>query len=120
MIDLYHAVVLLKATAFLMAVALILRARLKPVHVWVVAVGTAAFVPAILYILFSSLGFDYRIFWEIGRGLWSGKDPYAAEYFVIYLPSALPVFASLAVLPFETSFLAWTILNLLAVIALGR
>jgi Glycosyltransferase family 87 len=117
-LDLYYAMLLMKATAFLMAVALIFRARLKPIHVWVVALGTAAFVLTILYLLFSALGFDYRIFWTIGRGLWSGKDPYAADYFVIYPPTALPVFAALALLPFEWSFLVWTILNLLACMAL--
>jgi hypothetical protein len=117
-LDLYHGVVLLKATAFLLAVALIFRANLRPALVWVIAATTALLVAGVLCLLFGGLGFDYRIFWDIGRGLWSGKDPYAAEHFVIYPPTALPVFAVLGLLPFEASFVAWTALNFLACAAL--
>jgi hypothetical protein len=68
------------------------------------------------------LGFDYRIFRQAGGDVWAGQDPYAVERFaslpLLNPPTALPLFALFALVPFKSSFLIWTAVNVLACLAL--
>src|SRR5262245_58112967 len=95
--DLYHASLLVKAVAVLTGLAVIGRVNLKPAPVAVVFFGSVLLFVGLLVRLYPTLGFDYRIFWEVGRDVWDGRDPYAAGRFVehpfLNPPTALPVFA---------------------------
>jgi hypothetical protein len=59
---------------------------------------------------------DFHIFWRAGRDVWNGIDPYSEERFAanpfLNPPTALPLFAVFAILPFRPSFILWTILNI--------
>jgi hypothetical protein len=65
---------------------------------------------------------DFHIFWRAGRDVWGGIDPYSEERFAtnpfLNPPTALPLFAVFALLPFRSSFILWTILNLVITILL--
>jgi hypothetical protein len=116
--DLLPASYLIKGTAFITAVALVLRARPKPAPVWLIATAAILFFAGLIWRLFSLLGFDYRIFWAVGGVIWAGGDPYGTDLFVIYPPTALPLFALFALAPFEVSFYLWTLVNILACLML--
>src|SRR5437016_1330918 len=125
-LDLLLASYLVKGTALLTALALILRARPKPAPVCIIAFGTVLFVVGLLWRLYQSgdplLWFDYRIFWEVGLDVLAGRDPYSPDRFdahpFLHPPTALPLFALFALAPFEVSFLVWTVLNILACLVL--
>src|SRR5436305_645933 len=125
-LDLLLASYLVKGTALVTALALVLRARPKPAPVLIVALGTVLFVLGLLWRLYQQadplLGFDYRIFREVGLDLWAGRDPYSADRFdahpFLHPPTALPIFALFALAPFDVSFLVWTVLNVLACLVL--
>jgi hypothetical protein len=126
--DLAYLLYLAKAAAVLIAVALTLRARIKPAVVWGIAGMVGVVVVCSLYFLFSALGadprigMDYRIFWGAGRDVWAGVNPYApdrfAEHPFLQPPSALPLFAAFALLPFPLGYIAWSVLSLVAAIVL--
>jgi Glycosyltransferase family 87 len=67
-------------------------------------------------------GFDFRIFRNAGCDVWAGVDPYAparfAEHPFLNPLTSLPLFAAFAVLPFRISLAVWTILNVVASLAL--
>ena len=120
--DLYHVTYLIKVVTLIAGLAVILGVRLKPVLVGLVALGAAILFVGTVSALFPLLGFDYRIFWEAGGDVWAGRDPYAADRFpdhpFLQPPTALPIFAAFALLPYDASFVVWTILNALACLAL--
>jgi hypothetical protein len=120
--DLLLASYLVKGTAFITAVALVLRARPKPAPVWLIATAAVVFFAGLIWRLFSLLGFDYQIFWAVGGEIWAGQDPYAADRFAehpfLHPPTALPFFALFALAPFEVSFFLWTLVNALACLML--
>src|SRR5262249_4704676 len=68
-------------------------------------------------------GYDFKIFWEVGRDVWDGIDPYQPQAFerhpFLNPPSALPLFALFASLPQTTSNLISTGVNLLSAISLA-
>jgi Glycosyltransferase family 87 len=106
-----------KALSFLTCIAVLLQARVRPLLVWSIAVVVVLLFIGHLVIVFPAkeFGFDYRIFWKVGRDVWAGQNPYAAEPFrehpFLQPPSALPVFALFAVLPFGLSCALWTAAN---------
>jgi hypothetical protein len=121
-VDLLLASYLMKGTAFVTALALLWRARPKPAPVGVVAFGALLLLAVLLWRLFPALGFDYRIFCEVGNDVWAGRDPYAAERFAehpfLNPPTALPLFALFALAAPGVSFLLWTLANVLACLLL--
>jgi Glycosyltransferase family 87 len=126
--DLGYLLYLAKAAAVLIAAALIFRVRLRPAVVWGLAVVTGVVVLFLLCFLFGALGvdphvgIDYRFFWGAGRDVWAGVNPYApdrfAEHPFLNPPSALPLFAAFALLPFPAGYIAWSVLNVVASVAL--
>jgi hypothetical protein len=110
---------LVKGTACLVAVALLLGARPKLVPVGLVAAAAVVLFAGLLWGLFPlpQMGFDYRIFWAAGQDVRAGRDPYADRP-LIHPPTALPLFALFALAPFGVSFLVWTVLNALACLLL--
>jgi hypothetical protein len=123
-----HVLYFVKGAAVLVAVALVLRARVKPALVWALAGLTGVLVLCTTYSVYCALGvdfragIDYRIFWGAGNDVWSGVNPYAATRFAelpfLNPPSALPLFAVFALLPLTSGFLIWSILNVIACAAL--
>jgi hypothetical protein len=123
-----HVVYLTKGAAVLVAVALIVRVRVRPGLVWGLAGLTGVLVLCVVYSVFCALdadplaGIDYRIFREAGLDVWAGVDPDGAERFAqhpfLQPPSALPLFAAFALLPLRAGFLLWTALNVVACAAL--
>ncbi len=78
-----------------------------------------------LYAAFHSdlFGFDFRIFRNAGCDVWEGLDPYSAartaeHHLLVNPPTCLPLFAAFAVLPPRISLGVWTILNVVASLAL--
>ena len=65
---------------------------------------------------------DYHIFWRAGRDVWEGKDPFDPARFAVnpFLnpPTAIPLFALFAVIPYRSSLIVWTLLNCLLCLAL--
>jgi hypothetical protein len=94
------------------AVALIVGVRIKPAFAWGAAlVGCLSFV--LLTYLQYPPGKDVRIFWETGRTVWDGANPYSDK--CINPPTALPLYLALATLPFPVLLAGWTALS----VALG-
>lgn len=56
------------------------------------------------------IGWDFSIFWEIGRAILEGRNPYAVE-FSRYPPATAFFFALFGLLPFVASFVVWSTLN---------
>lgn len=56
------------------------------------------------------LGFDFSVFWETGRAVLQGVNPYAA-HMANYPPAAVYMFAIFGLLPFAPSFAIWTGMN---------
>ncbi len=104
--------------------AVLLRARIKPFHLWSVIVATLAIFLIHLYAMFplEYFGFDCSIFWRAGRDVWAGLDPYAAGRFgqhpLLNPPSALPLFALFALPPYRVCLALWTVANILASLTL--
>jgi Glycosyltransferase family 87 len=112
-----HAEQVTKALAFLTFSAVLLRANVRPLLLWsIVGIVVLLFIGH-LFLLFPAqeFGFDYRIFWKVGRDVWTGENPYAADRFgehpFLHPPSALPLFALFAALPFALSCALWTAAN---------
>jgi hypothetical protein len=131
--DASHLLYLAKSAAVLVAAALVFRVRVWPAVVWGLTFVAGVLSICVLGSVFAALGtdhragIDYRIFWGAGSDVWAGINPYAAERFAehpfLHPPSALPLFATFALLPFRASFLLWSILNVVAcagLITLGQ
>jgi hypothetical protein len=122
--DTSYILYLIKGLSLLVAAALILGVRVKPGLVWGLAAITGVLVVCVAYSVYCTLGADHRagidycIFWKAGSDVWAGIDPYGADRFAelpfLNPPSVLPFFAAFALLPFPTSFLVWTLLNIVA------
>jgi hypothetical protein len=112
----------MKAVVIVTALLLMARVTLSKTMVWLILLGAIAVFVVILGTFFHRLGFDYRIFWAVGRDVWGGRDPYSDEFFgehpFLHPPSALPLFALFAVLPFDASVVVWTLLNAVAALLL--
>jgi hypothetical protein len=110
---------LVRAGAFLAAVAVVLRRRVGRDRVRLLAAAAGILLAGEIASLFPFIGYDYHIFWQVGRDVWQDLDPYAPEHFpFLYPPSALPVCAVFALLPYPISFPLWTGVNVLALLAL--
>jgi hypothetical protein len=112
-----------KALSVALLIACLLRARVRAYHVRWVAAGAAALVLLHLYIVFQvQPALDHRIFWRVGRDLWEGLEPYDPIRFsanpFLNPPTALPLFALFATVPYRSSMFIWTIVNVLICAAL--
>lgn len=58
------------------------------------------------------LGYDFSVFWETGRALLEGRDPYAVP-FSAYPPAAAYFYALFALLPLALAFPLWSGANIL-------
>ncbi len=56
------------------------------------------------------IGWDFSVFWEIGRAVLEGRSPYTVE-FSRYPPAAAFFFTIFALLPFTAAFAVWAGLN---------
>ena len=56
------------------------------------------------------IGWDFSVFWEIGRAVLEGRSPYTVE-FSRYPPAAAFFFVIFALLPFTAAYAAWAGLN---------
>jgi len=105
-----------QALVLLAAAALLLRFKVKPWWAWTVTgFGALAFVLQIC--LKWPGGTDLRWFWLTGRDVLAGVDPYHYE-FCVWPPTAFPLFALFALLPFAEILAVWTIVNILGHAAL--
>jgi hypothetical protein len=105
------------------AITLALRGRLSDFALrWMTAAAVCLLCLYFLILFGAMIPPDYHIFWRAGRDVWAGIDPYSPERFAMnpFLnpPTALPVFAIFAVLPFRASFVVWAVLNLLICLTL--
>jgi hypothetical protein len=112
------------ALAVLTCLALILRLPVRPILYGSVAAFLAVLfvVQLVLASRVPEFNFDFRIFYEVGRDVWAGRDPYAPDRFAdhpfLNPPTALPLFALFAALPPDLSGAIWTVGNALACCAL--
>ena len=58
------------------------------------------------------LGFDFSVFWETGRAILAGRDPYSV-HLSAYPPAMAYLYALFALVPFELAFPLWVGLNVL-------
>jgi hypothetical protein len=113
------------AAALLAALGLVWRAEVRPSLFWGTAVASAVVLCFDLGVLFflhlPGLGVDYQFFRAAGGDVWAGLDPYdpsRASRDHLNPPTALPLFALFALLPGRTGFVVWTVLNVVACLAL--
>jgi Glycosyltransferase family 87 len=100
--------------------------RTAPADLWLKSLIGATFAVFLIHLsaAFQNdlFGFDFRIFRNAGCDVWAGIDPYAparfAEHPFLNPLTSLPLFAAFAVLPFRISLAVWTILNIVAGLAL--
>jgi hypothetical protein len=59
----------------------------------------------------SDFGWDFRIFWEVGRAVLEGRSPYSVEV-SRYPPAAAFLFVIFGLLPLAPAFLTWCGVNL--------
>ena len=112
-----------KVLAAAVLIACLRRTPARPYQIRCVAAGVAALLLHDVYVIFAAqLTPDYHIFWKVGRDLWEGLDPYDPVRFAtdpfLNPPTALPVFALFATLPYQWSLIIWTLLNILLCSAL--
>lgn len=112
------------ALALVTCLALVLRLPVRPILYGLIAAFLAVLfvVQLVLASRIPAFNFDFRIFYEVGRDVWAGRDPYAPERFAghpfLNPPPALPLFALFAVLPADFGGALWTAGNALACCAL--
>jgi hypothetical protein len=114
---------LLKLPILITSIALSTGLRFKAVHVrWACFVTGSLLFIYVLVLFRAMIPPDFHIFWRAGRDVWAGIDPYSPERFstnpFLNPPTALPLFAVFALLPFRPSFVIWTLLNLVICLAL--
>ncbi len=113
-----------KYLSLIIGITVLLRVKLKPSVLWSLIASALTIFLMHLYAMFplENFGFDHLIFRKVGRDVWAGLDPYAADRFVdhpfLNPPTALPLFALFAVLPARTSLALWTVANVMASLAL--
>jgi hypothetical protein len=122
--DLHQATTPIKVLAWLLALTLVFRVRVRPVLVWATAAALVLIAIGLIVLLFPApaFAFDYAIFWRAGGDVWAGVDPYGAESFAdhpfLQPPTGLPLFAAFALLPYTASLVIWIILNVAACLTL--
>ena len=124
--DIYYLVIIdiFKYIALVMGLMVLVRARRRAL--WLESLIAATVAIFLLHLFAVSrhdlIGHDFRFFWKAGRDVWAGLDPYAADRFAdhpfLNAPTALPLFALLAVVPFRLSLALWTVASVLASLAL--
>ena len=99
------------------SVASLLGMRL--VQRWIPIIATLGIVFFLIgtYILNYPVGGDLFVFWKAGVAVLEGANPYA-DPAMVNPPTALPLFALIASLPFDTSKFVWTTVNIGAALAL--
>src|SRR5881227_3772468 len=103
-LDWFTYQLLVNTLALATALTLLFRARVRPAFVWSIAIFLVTLCCTTILLFFPArdFGFDYRIFWSVGRDVWAGLDPYAEERFgghpFLHPPSALPLFSLFATL----------------------
>ena len=90
---------------------------IKPAMAWAIGIYAVAAIVLRTILAFPE-GSDFKLFWEAGRAVWSGDDPYADPR-ILNPPPSLPIYALLATLDFKPQLLVWTLLNLTACCVLG-
>ena len=113
-------IILVQVLAFSSTVLLVIGRDIPPFLVRLNAAWAIALYTSMLAVFFAILGFDYRIFWRFGAATWAGQDIYSASSALepVYPPTALPLFAAVAALPFRASFALFTAFNIAACVAL--
>jgi hypothetical protein len=107
----------------LVSIAFMLRIAVKSYQLRWVCAGAAALLSLYIWIILrAELTPDYHIFWRAGRDIWEGLDPYDPARFTksafLNPPTAIPLFALFAVVPYRASLIIWTLLNSLFCLAL--
>ncbi len=108
----------IKFLALAAVLAFTLRINVKDYQLRWISAGAAALVLFYLYIIYQArLSPDHHIFWQAGRDIWVGNDPYDPVRFAVnpFLnpPTALPLFALFALAPYWLSLLIWILSNVL-------
>jgi hypothetical protein len=57
------------------------------------------------------IGWDFSLFWEVGKAILAGTNPYAVDSYW-YPPAASLSFVLFGLLPFSAAYLFWTVFNL--------
>lgn len=116
---LYATAYYLPSALFLLAAALALLDvpffRKRPTHVAVFGLLVFAVKTVIYYD--PSVAVDHRLFWEAGRVVADGGNPY--QHGVLNPPTAVPLYLLLAQAPLAASYAAFTIANVLGAFALA-
>lgn len=97
------------------AVAVVAGFKVKPALGWTVAVAGGLSFALLTFLQFPP-GKDVQIFWDTGRTLWEGGNPYAAK--CLNPPTAFPLYLALGALPFSAALILWTVLNVAGCLAL--
>jgi hypothetical protein len=100
----------LQVLAFLTIVAFLVRVRIPAWWNWGLAGAALLALAAFAYEGFPG-GIDIQRFHNAGRAVWKGDDPYARGPALLNPPTALPLFALLALAPFVVSLALWDVLN---------
>lgn len=120
-LHLLDLIFLIRAAVFVTAALLILRSELRPRLVRAAASLAGTHLLLTVFVLIRMVGrhelagLDYRFFWSGGCDVWAGLGPYDADRFSVHPflhpPTALPLFALFALLPFESSYTVWALLT---------
>jgi hypothetical protein len=118
-VDLLKHALVYPAEALALGAALLYlcRRRLPPWFAWSVA-ATGALVFLTVTVLDCPPGTDLGIFWGAGRAVWRGDNPYADPH-MLNPPTAFPLFAALASLPWPPLLALWTAANALGYLGLA-
>jgi hypothetical protein len=110
------------ALSMVAAFAVILRVRVpRKLLIGLVIAAPVVLIAEAVWRTNEARGWDYSMFWAAGRDVWEGHDPYGLKRFDSHPffnpPSALPLFALFASLPFWLSLHVWVGLNILGTLA---
>jgi hypothetical protein len=100
----------LQVLAFLTLVGILVRRKIPAWWSWGLAGAALLALASFTYQGFPR-GVDAKSFYIAGRAVWEGDDPYARSS-VLHPPTALPVFALMAVGSFISFLAVWTVLNI--------
>jgi hypothetical protein len=125
-LDYDGATILLKSLGFLVVLVLILRFQVRSGFIWIVATVLVV-LPLAWYAFLLRAGhpmfaYDFQIFAKVGQDVWLGRNPYAPAAFkehpFLNPPTALPLFAAVALVPPGVDRVLWTMGNALALCGL--
>jgi hypothetical protein len=114
---LYSVIYPTAAMALPLVFALMVGRRISARWLWA-ATGAAVIACGVRLIYLTwfapQWGLDHRIFWSVGQDILRSLDPYAPEriegHTFLNPPSALPLFALFAALPFRSSLAVWCLI----------